>query len=169
MLIARLEPENNIETILEAVHRDPDKNMFLVIGKHDTRYGNYLKQRYASSDHIKFLGGIYDLDHLNNLRHYSNLYFHGHSVGGTNPSLLEAMASDALIIAHKNIFNESILGDCAYYFTSPEEILPRLKSDKKDYTAWIRSNRDKIRDHYNWPIINEQYENTILTCLKTLN
>ena len=169
MLIARLEPENNIETILEAAHRDPDKNLFLVVGKHDTRYGGYLKERYTSSDHIKFLGGIYDLDHLNNLRHYSNLYFHGHSVGGTNPSLLEAMASDALIIAHKNIFNESILGDCAYYFTSPEEILPILKSDKKDFRAWIRSNRDKIREYYSWPIINEQYENTILNCLKTLN
>lgn len=169
MLIARLEPENNIETILEAVHRDPEKNLFLVIGKHDTRYGNYLKQQFASSDHIKFLGGIYDLDHLNNLRHYSNLYFHGHSVGGTNPSLLEAMASDALIIAHKNIFNESILGDSAFYFTTPGEILPKLKLVKKDYTAWIRSNRDKIRDHYNWPLINAQYEKTITTCLKTLN
>lgn len=168
MLIARLEPENNIETILDAIRRDPDKNLFLVVGKHDTRYGSHLKKRYALSDHIKFLGGIYDLDHLNNLRHYSNLYFHGHSVGGTNPSLLEAMASDALIMAHKNIFNESILGDCAYYFTAPGDILPKLKLVKEDYTAWICSNRDKIRDYYNWPIINEQYENTIMTCLKTL-
>ena len=59
---------------------------------------------------------------LNNLRYFSNLYFHGHSVGGTNPSLLEAMASQALVIAHNNDFNKGVLKENAYYFSNPIEV-----------------------------------------------
>ena len=109
MLIARLEPENNIETILEGVQRSNSNLPFLVVGKYDNKFGIYLKEKFKNSKNIRFLGGIYDLEKLNNLRYYSNLYFHGHSVGGTNPSLLEAMASNCLIIANDNVFNKSIL------------------------------------------------------------
>ena len=116
MLIARLEPENNVETILDGVKNSGTIRTFLVIGKHETKFGDYLKSKFKESTNIQFLGGIYDLNRLNNLRHFSNLYFHGHSVGGTNPSLLEAMASNALICAHRNVFNASILNDDAFYF-----------------------------------------------------
>ena len=90
----------------------------MVIGKHDSnKFGTYLKEKFKDQKNIYFLGGIYNLEHLNNLRYFSNLYFHGHSVGGTNPSLLEAMASKALIVAHANEFNKSILRDNAFYFS----------------------------------------------------
>src|SRR5690606_24035540 len=116
LLIARLEPENNIETILDGVILSEVKDPFLVIGKHDVnKFGKYLKNKFKDTN-ITFLGGIYNLTDLNNLRYYSNLYFHGHSVGGTNPSLLEAMASKALIIAHNNEFNKAILNENALYF-----------------------------------------------------
>ena len=86
-------------------------------GKHDVnKFGAYLKNKFKNAKHIRFTGGIYDLEHLNNLRYYSHLYFHGHSVGGTNPSLLEAMASNVLMIAHNNEFTKSILGNDAFYF-----------------------------------------------------
>ncbi len=64
------------------------------------------------------MGGIYNINTLNNVRYYSNLYFHGHTVGGTNPSLLEAMSSGALICANDNVFNKYILEKEALYFTT---------------------------------------------------
>ena len=105
MLIARLEPENSIEVILDGVAIANGDKPFLVIGKHETKYGEYLKSKFKNQPNIKFIGGIYDINKLNNLRYYSNLYFHGHTVGGTNPSLLEAMASNSLICANNNPFN----------------------------------------------------------------
>lgn len=116
MLIARLEPENSIETILDGVVLANLQRPFLVVGKHNTTYGAFLKQKYALQAQIQFVGGIYDIEVLNNLRYYSNLYFHGHTVGGTNPSLLEAMASNSLICANDNPFNRYILEDDAIYF-----------------------------------------------------
>ena len=159
MLIARMEPENNIETILDGAVQSKNKIPFLVIGKFDNNFGKHLKKKFENHDHIKFLGGIYNLESLNNLRHFSNLYFHGHSVGGTNPSLLEAMASNALIIAHKNEFNESILGNDAFYFSSIDEVSNFIDSykDKKDHTQKINNNFHKIEQQFSWPIINQSY------------
>ena len=161
MLLARLEPENNIEVILDAVREDLNKNTFLVIGKHETTFGNYLKVKYEEVNHIRFLGGIYNTAHLNNLRHYSNLYFHGHSVGGTNPSLLEAMASSSFIIAHDNIFNRSILGEEAFYFKNEAQIVENLNLKKENYTHWIDANKRKITKYYDWEIINGQYQSLL--------
>src|SRR5690606_24470214 len=72
MLIARLEPENNIETILDGVVMGATKFPFLVIGKHETAYGEYLKKRYEGHNLIRFIGGVYNIEHLNNLRFFSN-------------------------------------------------------------------------------------------------
>ncbi|WP_241240780.1 DUF1972 domain-containing protein [Maribacter sp. MJ134] len=131
MLIARLEPENNIEIILDGVAKCQLRHKFLVVGKHETKFGEYLKEKFKDWNHIEFLGGIYNLDHLNNLRYYSNLYFHGHSVGGTNPSLLEAMASSCLIVANDNLFNKGILGEDALYFNDSNDVLTSLSKEKK--------------------------------------
>lgn len=162
MLIARLEPENNIECILDGVVQSKTQDPFIVIGKHDTSFGKYLKNKFRAQKNIRFLGGIYNLDHLNNLRHWSNLYFHGHSVGGTNPSLLEAMASNCLIIAHDNIFNRSILGKDAAYFSTVEEVSEKLNLKKENFQDFIQNNRKKIENNFNWTLINNQYEKLIL-------
>src|SRR5262249_45442619 len=132
MLIARLEPENNIETILEGVRSAGCKRTFLVIGKHQTAYGAYLREKFRECEKIRFIGGIYDMHVLNNLRYFSNIYFHGHSVGGTNPSLLEAMASNTFICANKNIFNFSILGNDACYFSNAGEVKQMVESMEKN-------------------------------------
>jgi hypothetical protein len=158
MLIARLEPENSIEVILDGVANADARRPFLVIGKHETKYGEYLKQKYRDMTNIKFIGGIYDIDILNNLRHYSNIYFHGHTVGGTNPSLLEAMASQSFMSANDNIFNRSILGDDALYFQSSDDVKNHLElSSKKLNLDKIKNNEDKITKYYAWPIIVNQY------------
>lgn len=166
LLIARLEPENNIEIILDGVANSEDKCPFLVIGKHETGFGEYLKNKFKDCPRIKFLGGIYNQNHLNNLRFFSNLYFHGHSVGGTNPSLLEAMASNSLIVANNNIFNKSILGDDAFYFDNSKEISEFLLMNKKNYTSFLKNNKLKITNIYEWDLINSKYEKYLLKCLK---
>jgi len=157
LLIARLEPENNIVTILDGVIAAEINEPFLVIGKHETKYGNYLKKKYQDFHQVRFLGGIYELDDLNNLRYWSNLYFHGHSVGGTNPSLLEAMASNGLIIAHDNVFNRSILGTDAFYFITDADIIGYMSLQKANHKELLKRNLEKIRTEFNWEKINSKY------------
>ena len=166
LLIARLEPENNIETILDGVELNKNGMPFLVIGKHNTKYGKYLLDKFKSNSEILFLGSIYNQNHLNNLRYYSNLYFHGHSVGGTNPSLLEAMASNALIVANDNIFNKSILNNDAFYFSNSVEVSQLLKKRKPRYTSLVKNNKSKIVNQYTLSAINRQYEKFLKECLK---
>ena len=159
LLIARLEPENSIEIILDGVRQAKHTFPFLVIGNHNTKYGQYLKNRYKEKTNIIFLGGIYDQEKLNNLRYFSNLYFHGHTVGGTNPSLLEAMASQVLICAHNNIFNAAILGPDAFYFQNIDDITSLLNTfERKFHQDKVENNIDKIKKQYHYNTIISQYE-----------
>lgn len=159
MLVARLQSDNSIDVILEGVTAANDKRTFLVIGNHLIKYGKYLSDKYKDYTNIKFIGSIYDQKKLDNLRYYSNLYFHGHRVGGTNPSLLEAMGSNALICAYNNIFNKAILGDDAFYFDTSEQIAAVIDTCKKeDYKSTLEKNSNKIRTIYHWPLITKQYE-----------
>jgi glycosyltransferase involved in cell wall biosynthesis len=166
LLIARLEPENNIEIILEGYVLSQDHRKFLVVGNHETKFGNYLKNKFQNQKNICFVGGIYDLDLLNNLRYFSELYFHGHSVGGTNPSLLEAMASEALIIAHDNVFNKSILQLDGFYFKNATDVKNLvLKTKKNNNLQAVSNNKQKIATEFSWGKINEQYLHFFEKCL----
>lgn len=172
MLIARLEPENSIEIILDGVVKANLTRPFLVIGKHETVYGNYLKDKYMGSDQIRFIGGIYNIDILNSLRFFSNIYFHGHTVGGTNPSLLEAMASNSLICANDNPFNKYILGLDALYFNDADKVAEHLKKvvyEEGKCQKMIQANRDKITNIYDWKLIVDQYEKHLLEVKGVLN
>lgn len=168
MLIARLEPENNIETILSGVIQSGSQEPFLIIGNHQSAYGEYLKKKF-NADFIRFQGAIYDIQVLNNLRHYCKLYFHGHSVGGTNPSLLEAMASGALICAHNNVFNATILEENAYYFEEALQISQLMQSEISDEERKnkISTNYQKIEKQYQWPQIAAAYESLMQKCFQT--
>ena len=166
MLIARLEPENNIETILDGVVASKLKQPFLVIGKHETKYGEYLKNKFHSVENIHFVGGVYNIEVLNNLRYFSNVYFHGHTVGGTNPSLLEAMGSNALICAHQNEFNSAILGEDALYFKDATDVAKVLEfTSKEKLMSRVLANIEKIKELYNWDRIVTQYEALFLELL----
>jgi glycosyltransferase involved in cell wall biosynthesis len=167
MLIARLEPENNIETILSGVCISPSSLPCVVIGNQNTPYGKYLKEKF-SKNNIRFLGPVYDMTLLNNLRHYCNLYFHGHTVGGTNPSLLEAMGSGALICAHNNEFNSYILGEDAFYFNNEIDVSLVLNSldSYLERQHKIKNNTEKILAYYNWESIVTQYENLMQRCVE---
>lgn len=160
MLIARMEPENNIETILNGVVGSNDTAPMLVIGNVSNAFGKYLVAKFDGDSRIKFLGPNYDIQALNSLRYFSKLYFHGHSVGGTNPSLLEAMGSGALICAHQNEFNSAILGTDAFYFTDASSISQLLdrKIDKKTHAEFVERNLKKVDSYYRWPLIINAYE-----------
>lgn len=161
MLVARLEPENSIETILDGVVLANTKRPFLVIGKHKTRYGELLKDKYKHCKTILFLGGVYDMKKLDSIRYFSNVYFHGHTVGGTNPSLLEAMASSSLVCANDNSFNKYILGNEGLYFTTSSDVSDVLLTTVKTeglYQNMLRHNLSKLEQIYRWEKIVDQYE-----------
>ncbi|MXV38583.1 DUF1972 domain-containing protein [Flavobacteriaceae bacterium Ap0902] len=165
MLIARIEPENNIETILDGYAMSDKKFPFLVIGAADkTSFGQHLLDKYKEEKRIQFLGAIYDQRVLNNLRYYAHLYFHGHSVGGTNPSLLEAMATKACIVANDNLFNQSILKENAYYFYTSEDIREILNTKDRNID-FIKANYHNIIHEFKWDRINQQYFNFLKECL----
>jgi len=167
LIIARMEPENNIETILEGFDASNSKQELIIFGALND-YGKMLQKKYKHNIHIRFLGANYNQEHLNNLRYFSRYYFHGHSVGGTNPSLLEAMASNTLIVANNNVFNKSILGDEAFYFETSSDIRDILKDDKTFgfKKQFSKANAAKIENQYHWDMINSSYENFLISCHK---
>ncbi len=154
LLIARMEPENNIETVIQGVINAESSLPLLIVGNYTIPHGLYLFNKYHNEEKIMFLGSIFDQEKLNNLRYYSNLYFHGHSVGGTNPSLLEAMACSAVICAHDNPFNKSILLDKALFFNSYTDISALLNkgASKASCIGFIKANINRI--HHNF-LVND--------------
>lgn len=164
ILVARLEPENNIYMAIDGylASEQYGKKPLVVVGKTNTPYGKKLVAKYGNNPHVKFVGGIYDFDKLNSVRHFSYVYFHGHSVGGTNPSLLEAMASECFILSHNNVFNHSVLRDNAIYYQSTEDVTKLLNDIdnivykyKSDFTS---GNLDIIRNEYSWEKLIDEHE-----------
>lgn len=166
LLMARMEPENNIETILDGFNHSSSDKKFLVIGNTDTSFGHKLVNKFKSDGRILFAGAIYNSAVTNTLKYFSRLYFHGHSVGGTNPSLLEAMGSRSLIAAHRNAFNLSILEKDAYYFQSSIDVKKLIESAirKDEEEQMVQNNLLKIEKKYNWASIIEQYNEFIIEC-----
>jgi len=163
MLIARLEPENNIEMILDGVSKASIKKPFLVVGNTNNKFGNYLVKKFQSANHIIFAGPIYDALSVNNLRFFSNIYFHGHSVGGTNPSLLEAMGCRSFIAAHDNEFNKSVLGEDALYFNDAKDVVCLVDNElKKNHSDFIINNYLKVKTAYTWDKIISDYEKIMI-------
>jgi glycosyltransferase involved in cell wall biosynthesis len=167
LLMARMEAENNIGTILEGFIRSKTERKILVVGNISNKFGRKLQAHFSDDPRIVFTGGIYEQRTIHALKFYSRMYFHGHSTGGTNPSLLEAMASKALIAAHDNAFNREVLGKDALYFSSSAEItrLVDTTPQGKREVSMTRNNREKILRRFNWPEIIEKYEKFILQSL----
>jgi glycosyltransferase involved in cell wall biosynthesis len=170
LIIARLEAENNIEMILKGYIDSELQEPILVVGKINTQYGRMLEEMYKNNDMVSFLGGIYDIGKLNDLRHFCKYYFHGHSVGGTNPSLLEAMASGAFIIAHGNEFNRWVTDKNAGYFLDSGEITSLISKGShfiNNKENFVKGNIERIHTRFHWKIIAEQYLNAFKGFLTT--
>jgi len=159
LLVARLHPDNHIEEIIKGVLLSENTFPLVVVGATERGFGRKIKEKYQHIERIKFLGQVFDQDRLNSLRAHCRLYFHGHSAGGTNPSLLEAMAAGALICAHDNPFNRSVLGDNALYFNNLRDIANAVDNeiDPSNRNQFINNNLEKIRTNYNWELIVKSY------------
>ncbi len=160
LVIARLEPENNIELIINGHLKSMSAETLVIIGNTKSKYGEHLKQRYASLK-IRFLGGIYNKLAIDSLRHFSKSYLHGHSVGGTNPSLLEAMSCGCFIIAHDNEFNRSVLDSNAYFFSDVSglsKIFNEIDQVLQGSSEMVEKNLEKIKAVYEWGKIISDHE-----------
>jgi glycosyltransferase involved in cell wall biosynthesis len=130
--------------------------------------GRKLVQKFKHDKRIVFTGGIYNAPQkIHSLKIYSTLYFHGHSVGGTNPSLLEAMASRSLVAAHDNPFNRAILQQDAYYFSSHYEVKEVIENTHRNGRegVMINNNLKKIKEQFNWDNVIEKYESFLQRCV----
>lgn len=158
LAIARMEPENNLEAIIEGYLKAAPSQPLVLIGSTSTRFGAFIAKRYPHPN-IRLLGPVYEKRVLDSLRYHCLGYFHGHSVGGTNPSLLEAMACQCIIYAHDNPFNQSVLGANARYFKDENDIFDILHqlTDKRQADIWKSNNLRLIHLTYNWPAIVQAY------------
>ena len=164
LLIARMEPENNIETIIQGYLESGSDQPLMIVGNTGNAFGTRMKELYGADRRLLFAGAIYDAAVINALRHYASLYYHGHSVGGTNPSLLEAMGCRARIVAHRNPFNAAVLGEDAFYFSDAAELAGIIRSagPKTAQAGWLDANIQKIRASFNWPSVVDAYEQLML-------
>ena len=161
LIVCRLEPENHVFEIIKGFAASKAKYPLLVVGNDqaETVYVRSLKT--VSDSRIRFVGTVYDQEKLKALRCGSRAYFHGHSVGGTNPSLLEALGCGNLVVAHDNVFNREVAENAGTYFTTANDLSAiiqkiELMSDD-ECVAVARLAKDRIRAHYTWDKIAEQY------------
>jgi glycosyltransferase involved in cell wall biosynthesis len=160
LVVARLEPENKILEIIQGYQAHPGTRPLVVVGNVDPR--PYVKAlQAAAQDRVIFLGGVYDKKRLAALRRYAYIAFHGHSVGGTNPSLLEAIAAGRPIIAHDNPFNREVGGDLLRYFKGPADIPAALATLEREGAVRDLDQMVKATEwldlHYSWDKIASQY------------
>ena len=150
--VCRIEPENNSHIILEAFSKSSKELVFIGNWNH-SEFSRNLKEKYSKYPNIKLLNAIYDLDILYALRSSAGIYVHGHSAGGTNPSLVEAMFFSIPIIACDVVYNRETTENKAYYFKNSEEILKHLNSTSLDGEAM----GEIAERRYTWKHISDQY------------
>lgn len=165
LVIARMQQDNNIETIIKGFLNSKTTKTLIIIGNYNNQYGKYLRRKY-NFDRINFLGEIFNKTELDLLRYFSFLYFHGHSCGGTNPSLLEAMAASAKIVAHDNPYNRSVLNEYGTYFKTSDDITRIINANNRlqptDLFEKSQHNLLNVHKYYSWEKIFEAYKNLIV-------
>jgi glycosyltransferase involved in cell wall biosynthesis len=161
LLVARVEPENHVREILRAHARSGSGRELLVVGDVE-RAGRYgAACRAAAGPGARFLGALFDARILATLRRASAATLHGHSVGGTNPALLEALAAGALVVAHDNPFNREVLEERALYFRDEAELVAALRTvggwSDAERARRAAEGRARIAERYTWEHVVEAY------------
>ena len=169
LVVGRFVPENNFETMIrEFMRSDTDKD-FAIITTTDGRFYNRLQERlnFEADDRIKFVGTVYDQELLKKIRENAFAYFHGHAVGGTNPSLLEALGSTDLNLLLDVGFNKEVAEGSALYWNKGTGSLSGLISraddmDEEEIRAYGNRAKERVREHYSWDHIVTEYEKLFL-------
>ncbi len=170
LVVARLEPENNIHIDSGCIFSNERGFPLIIIG--DFTSESYRKEVERISDgcnNIIFLGSIYDLEILDMLRQNCFAYIHGHTVGGTNPSLLEAMIMKNIIIAHDNEFNREVCGESALYFEEYKDLIDKIcmVEDKPiNYIKFKDYAFKRAKEQYLWDKIEKDYVDLLVELAK---
>lgn len=160
--ICRIEPENNCHVLLEACVRTGDHLVFVGNWEYSV-YGRSLKEQYGGYENITLLEPIYDLDILYALRNNCKFYLHGHSAGGTNPSLVEVMFFGCPVLSYDVVYNRETTENQASYFRDITDLVLLLVKDRSVYEANGAAMREIAGRRYTWKSIAEKYENLFST------
>ena len=162
--VCRIEPENNVHVILESFSKMPDETLVFVGNWEKSEYGHSLKEKFSTCKNIHLLDPIYEPHVVNWLRSNANVYIHGHSAGGTNPSLVEAMNLSLPILAFDCVYNRATTEEkCLYWKTSDDlqklmKRLCHLESSSESLCEKIaREMGETGKRLYSWEKIARQY------------
>jgi glycosyltransferase involved in cell wall biosynthesis len=156
--VCRIEPENNLHIILEAMAMQ-DALPMVIVGNWDaSQYGRELRTKYAGFKNLYMLDPIYDQQILNQVRSNCSVYLHGHSAGGTNPSLVEAMILGSPIYAFNVDYNKETTEHSAQYFSNADELVGLLaEMDAASLSAIGQQMAEIANRRYQWKAITDQY------------
>ena len=160
-VVARPEPENSILEVVQGFSAAQRGMTLAVLGRYDDAQPYHRAVKAAAGPEVRFLGAIYDKPVVQALRYHCAAYVHGHQVGGTNPSLVEALGGGNAVIAHDNKFNRWVAGDGAAYFDSADsfaEVFGDLNQDRGRLQAMRQASLRRYAMGLTWPQILSQYE-----------
>ncbi|OIO70564.1 MAG: glycosyl transferase [Zetaproteobacteria bacterium CG_4_9_14_3_um_filter_49_83] len=156
--VCRIEPENNVHLIVEAFASQSRWPLVMVGNWKGSDYGRSLQVQYQDLGHLHLLDPIYDIGKLKTLRSHASIYVHGHSAGGTNPSLVEAMHFGRPVIAFDCSFNRATTEDRAIYFDSMYALQELLRTPNMAEKEIVGAAMKEIAmRRYTWAIVAEQY------------
>jgi len=155
--VCRIEPENNIDIMLKAFSKTNHKLM--VVGNwENSKYGRGLLLKYKSKKNISLLPPIYDEKRLNALRSNCSIYLHGHSAGGTNPSLVEAMWLGLPVLAFDVSYNRYTTNNQALYFKNHQDLKKLLQgTSETSFDKIARAMKATAKKRYRWDLIADKY------------
>ena len=164
LALCRIEPENNVTMILKAYALRPSMSLVFVGNWNNSAFGRELRQRFACRSNLHLLDPIYDLGVLRTLRENASTYVHGHSAGGTNPSLVEMMHFGIPILAYDCIFNQYTTDGKALWFADIESICTNLDYLVSDTATKVGGDMLRIaQERYRWSVIGQTYFNLLLS------
>jgi glycosyltransferase involved in cell wall biosynthesis len=156
LALCRIEPENNVELILESFSHSEKSIKF--IGNWDSsEFGRKMKEHYDAFDNIKIIDPIYDLEALFKIRQACSFYVHGHSAGGTNPSLVEMMHFEKDIIAFDCNYNRATTEEKCEYFSNTADLTSKIKGQIGFVNG--KAMAEIALRRYTWKIVKQQYFN----------
>lgn len=169
LVVGRFVPENNYETMIKEFMRSKSKKDFVIITTVNNKFLKELERKlgFKNDKRIKFVGTVYDQDLLKKIRENAYGYLHGHEVGGTNPSLLEALGSTDLNLLFDVGFNQEVAEDSALYWSKDDGNLARLIDsadglDAKEIEMLGKKAKSRVAKDYNWEYITVRYEKTFM-------
>ena len=162
LVVARLEPENHVHLIVEGYRASGATLPLVVVGGivYETEYQRQLCEAIDADPRIISTGPVYDQDLLDCLYEGAYTYLHGHSVGGTNPSLLRGLAAGQCVVAHQNVFNSEVLGGCGYLFRNAQDVTDRIEylEARPHRVAQQHAAARARADAYTWDDVTAHYE-----------